>query len=218
MEGELEGTISAVSGHDALLRSLMEKIDVHKQQIELAETEGDKDHFRYGLEELEDEHLTLIEQMTESGEDAETEAHLLEQLFDCRQMREEFEAILKKHDGHASRVVGNVMRDYGVDEQIYHNGSIIGNHCMKFGEKGKDIVSGVNKEMKNVINTPRHVQYLDDFSEALNNIMDPLYKVLRVMKSVKKQSPTAIKQFKEDTIELNKAIHKLVTDEPVPLV
>ena len=71
LEGELEGTISAVSGHDALLRSLMEKIDVHKQQIELAETEEDKDHFRYGLEELEDEHLTLATKMMEKLKEKE---------------------------------------------------------------------------------------------------------------------------------------------------
>ena len=36
------------------------------------------------------------------------------------------------------------------------------------------------------------------------------------MKSMERQSPDAIRQFKLDTIELNKAINKFVTEEPVP--
>ena len=59
------------SGHDALLRPLIEKIDIHKRQIELAETEEEKDYFRYGLEELEDEHLTLATKMMEKLKEKE---------------------------------------------------------------------------------------------------------------------------------------------------
>ena len=108
------------------------------------------------------------------------------------------------------------MHDHGVDEQVYHNGSLVSNHCMTFAKKGKDIVSEINKEMKSIIGTPLHVQYFDAFSAALDKIMDPLYEILKVMRSVKKQSPTAIEQFKQNTILLNIAINDLVTKNPVP--
>ena len=217
LENELEGTISAVTGHEAMLASLMNEINEHKQKIESAKTDDEKVLLRGALKELEDNHSQQVNEMTElSDEEKEAQSHLLEQLFDCRTMKEDFESILKKHDGHASRVLTNVMQNHGVDEQIYHEGAVIGNQCMTFAREGKEIVSDVNEEMKQIINTPLHVQYLDKLQGALDDILSPLYKILCVMKSVKKQTQQKIQQFKRDTIELNIAIHKFVEEPPVP--
>ena len=164
----------ALSVHGKLRRSELESA-----LIESAETEESKEVWMFGLYALEEKHLELLNQITQhsSEDEKENEAHLLEQLYDCRQMREDFEAMLIKHNGHSSRVIGNVLQEHGVDEQIYHKGAVIGNHCMAFAENGHDILQGVSKDMKTVINTPLHIQYLDNLTEALDGIMDPLYNV-----------------------------------------
>ena len=46
------------------------------------------------------------------------------------------------------RVVGAVISGKEVDEQICHEGAIIGNHCMTFGEFGVEIVESIHAEMK----------------------------------------------------------------------
>ena len=69
------------------------------------------------------------------GGRVETEAHLMEQLFITRKMQEEMTTLLKKHEGHASRVIRDAMNDNGVDENVYQKKSIDGNYCIKFGDK-----------------------------------------------------------------------------------
>mmetsp|Transcript_32260 Transcript_32260/g.55049 ORF Transcript_32260/g.55049 Transcript_32260/m.55049 type:complete len:100 (+) Transcript_32260:975-1274(+) len=80
---------------------------------------------------------------TVTEEQVENECQLMEQLFVTRNTRDELLTILKKHEGHASRVIGNCMSANGVDENVYHKRSIDGNHCMKFGENGSKIIEDV---------------------------------------------------------------------------
>ncbi len=68
----------------------------------------------------------------------------MEQLFVLTQMREDLISVLSKHDGHLSHVTGEVIMEKGIDEEIYHKGAVVRNGCMKFAEKGKYIVSGVD--------------------------------------------------------------------------
>ena len=158
--------------------------------------------------------MTLREQLSE--QQVTNESHLMQQLFVTTQMKEEFVRILKKHEGHASRVVGSAMCANGVDENVYHNRSIDGNHCMKFGENGKEIVSQITSEMGKVIKVAKHVEYLKKLDGSLKEMLGHWYELMTVMKSVNRQTRQDIAKFKANTIALNKAIHKFVTDEPVP--
>ncbi len=149
---QLEGTISAVSGHEETLRVLVNHINYHEQMIRLSIQESERLVWMARLSELREMHIATLESMSAADEEEkEDEAQLLEQLYVTREMREEFEEILKKHEGHASRVIGAVMADNGVDEQIYHKGAVIGNHCITFAEEGESILSGIDGEMKNTI-------------------------------------------------------------------
>mmetsp|Transcript_41414 Transcript_41414/g.86931 ORF Transcript_41414/g.86931 Transcript_41414/m.86931 type:complete len:355 (-) Transcript_41414:50-1114(-) len=149
-------------------------------------------------------------------EQVENECQLMEQLFVTRKMREELLTVLKKHEGHSSRVIANAMSNHGVDENVYHKRSIDGNHCMILGMKGEKIVDEISTEMKKVRKSENNLKHLEKLSASLKEIFRCWYRLMGVMKSVKRQSEQAIAQFKKDTIALNKAIHKYVTDEPVP--
>jgi len=108
------------------------------------------------------------------------------------------------------------MSEYGVEENVYHSRSIDGNHCMKLGEKGTPIVDRVKAEMKKVINNEKNVEYLDDLCSKIKAIYSMWYRLMRVMKSVRRKTRTEIACFKEDTIALSKLIHEFVENEPVP--
>ena len=140
----------------------------------------------------------------------------MEQLFITRKMQDEMKTVLKKHEGHASRIIGDAMNDHGVDENVYHKKSIDGNHCMKLGEKGTEIVDQVTKGMREVIKDEKNIEYLEKLDASLKEILSLWYKLMNVMKSVRRQSPEEIAQFKANTIAFNEAITKFVTDEPVP--
>jgi len=140
----------------------------------------------------------------------------MEQLFITRKMQDEMTTVLKKHEGHASRVIGDAMNDHGVDENVYHKKSIDGNHCLAFGDKGTEIVDQITKEMREVIKDEKNIEYLEKLDASLKEILGLWFKLMKVMKSVRRQSLAEIAQFKADTIALNKAIHKFVDDEPVP--
>ena len=87
---------------------------------------------------------------------------------------------------------------------------------MKYGENGTKIVDQVTGEMRKVIKDDNNINYLEKLDTSLKEIMEIWYRLMRVMKSTKRQKSATIAKFKADTIALNKAIHKFVTDEPVP--
>ena len=53
------------------------------------------------------------------------------------------------------------MIDNGASENMYHSGSIYGNHCMKSGEIGSIIIDGIEIEMKKVISSKTNRRYLE---------------------------------------------------------
>ena len=146
----------------------------------------------------------------------ENDCQLMEQLHVAKRTRTELTNILKKHEGHASRVIGNALNRNGVDENVYHKRSIDGNHCMKLAEKGDAIVSDITKGMKKVIKHETHVEYLIKLDTSLKDILSTWYDIMRVMKSVNRQSQRTIIKFKTDWQSLKKSINKFVQEQPVP--
>ena len=53
-------------------------------------------------------------------------------------------------------------------------------------------------------------------SKKLENIISLWYKMMTVLESKNTQSVQNITQFKENTVELNKAVNSLITNPPVP--
>ena len=84
----------------------------------------------------------------------------------------------KKHDGHASRKIGGAMKHNGVDEKVYHSGSIDGNKCIKFGENGTKIVEAVTRDMKKVIKNDENVKYLNKLDSILRELLSVWYRGL----------------------------------------
>ena len=107
------------------------------------------------------------------------ECHLLEQLYLTREAKKDLETILKKHEGHAARVVGDAMKMFDVDEEVYHSKAIVGNGCMNFGERGRDIIDEITRRMKDdgVITDPIHVQYLDNIRQTYNDMLAIWYRL-----------------------------------------
>jgi len=215
--GELEGTINMVNGHEKVVERLAREDISHQEKIAHSVSPNERYFWLVQLQQIDYLHEEEVKKMTDlSAEEANTEVELMEQLFITQENKEELEAILKKPDGHSVRVIVDAMKGNKIDEQIYHNGAILRNQCMKFGEKREEIVNEITEETKQSINCPQHVAYLDAFNASLKSIIYPWQKITRAMKSVNRQTTTAIAQFKLDTISLNKAIHKFVTEEPVP--
>ena len=201
-----------------LVANLAQKLINTQYELNTSPSEEEKDELNAKVTDLRDQHSKAVDELTTmTKEEEEQAAHRLEQLFIVKDMIEDFENILKKHDaGHASRVIISSMINNGVDKNVYHSGSIDGNHCMKFGERGSNIIDGIEKEMKKVISSRTNLGYLEALGKCFKEILVPLYSVMKVMKSVERQKQPSIKKFEQDVIALNKALNKLVEDRPVP--
>ncbi len=156
----------------------------------------------------------------DSGEDSYCVKYLqmvLEQRCITNETIKECEEYLKDHSSNAYRVFTAVMKQYGVDQTTYFQGSIVGNHCMTFGEKSKDIYGKAAKELEPIIGVDDELKReLHAFTDRLKSISGVWFKIMRVMKSVEIQSDEAISQFQQDTVSLRDQIYKLVvTDVPI---
>ena len=58
--------------------------------------------------------------------------------------------------------------------------------------------------------------YLTNICVRMKHILKLWYGVMRRMKSVDYQTDEDCKRFEENTIELNKALHLLIDDPPIP--
>ncbi len=130
------------------------------------------------------------------------ECYHLEQIFITQEHKKELLTILEKHSGHSSRIAINAMSKNGVNENMYHSGSIDGNHCVKYGKNGDAIVGAITAEMKKVITSEVNRSYLNELDTSLKHILALWFKIMKVMKSVNRQSQHQIQQFKTDTISL----------------
>lgn len=87
----------------------------------------------------------------------------MEQLIVAKETKAEIGSALKKHEGHATRVILDALKKHGIDRQVYFSGCIVGNHCMKFGERGEAIVTAITEKMKPFYkNNKTHLKYLQN--------------------------------------------------------
>ena len=206
---ELSSTMNEVAAQQKMIDEITLHIAYRQQMINECITIQDRVVSNFHIEELQKYLQSAMNERSKlSDEKVENECHLMEQLFITRKMKDQFANILKKHEGHASRIIANAMSANGVDENVYHKRSIDGNHCMKYGENGTKIVDQVTGEMRKVIKDDNNINYLEKLDTSLKEIMEIWYRLMRVMKSTKRQKSATIAKFKADTIALNKAIHK----------
>ena len=104
------------------------------------------------------------------------------------------------------------MKAKNVDIDAYHGGSIEGNHCMYFAEYGDKIMDTMRKAMQPKIKDANNKGYLTNICVRMKHILKLWYGVMRTMKSVEYQTAGDCKRFKENTIEVNKALHLLIDD------
>ena len=167
-----------------------------------------------GLEGLRARQASLLQRINDTNaEKLQNDMHLAEQLYILRKMRDEFMAQLKHHEGHASRLIGSVMKANGVDEKVYHNGSIDGNHCGKFGRNGPKIISEVTEGMRKVIKNEANIELLEKLDSVFSRLVKCWHSLMSVMKSVERQTQAAIKQFGNDLQDLLDVFTELADKE-----
>ena len=128
------------------------------------------------------------------------------------------EDLLKAHTGDSERELIKILKANNVDINAYFGGSIVGNHCMYFGEYGENIMNDMKKAMQPKIKDVNNKTYLTNICVRMKHILKLWYGMMRTMKSVQYQTDDDCKKFEEDTIELNKALHSLIDDPPFQAV
>merc|ERR1711966_622211 len=84
------------------------------------------------------------------------------------------------------------------------------------GEKGDAIMDGMSAGILPKIKDGTNRKYLQAINDRMKPILSLWFEIMKTMKSVDYQSDEDCKKFKENIINMNKAIHSLMTDPPVP--
>ena len=126
------------------------------------------------------------------------------------------EELLMAHTGDAERELKKVLKTNNVDIDAHFGGSIVGNHCMYMGEKGNAIMDGMTAAMLPKIKDDTNRQHLQAICDRMKPILSLWFEIMKTMKSVDCQSDEDCERFKENIIKMNKAIHSLITNPPVP--
>ena len=85
---------------------------------------------------------------------------------------------------------------------------------MKFGENRNAIINDLSKAMSNKIKDPENLTYLEDTKIVLKKIIGLWYKLMKAVKSKRRQTDKEIEAFKLNTMALNKAIQQLISHPP----
>lgn len=209
---EFQVIIQTVEGKKKDINKLMKRVAKAQEKVSTLPPGKQLDSWKAKLEELK----IVSEKNQPTKDEIDAGMQFVEQLFLTRQTRIQLEKILEKHQGDSTRALIAAMKNGGVDQKIYHSGSIVGNHCMILAEKGVEILKDMGNRMGKKIKDETNRKYLTDTLVSLKEILGLWYKLMVVMKSKKAQSDGKIQQFKDNTIALNKAVHKLITTPPVP--
>ena len=108
------------------------------------------------------------------------------------------------------------LKAHNVDIAAYHGGSIEGNHCMHFAKYSDKIMDTMRKVMQQIIKDANNKGCLANICVRMKHILKLWYGVMRTMKSVEYQTDEDCKKFEENIIELNKVLHLLIDDPPIP--
>ena len=171
--------IEAVNAQQTMIEYFYEQMSCHEQMMNISVNPYERSIWMECLRLLR-EHQQAAEHVRGAldKEQVENEFQLMEQLFVTAKVKEEMLTILKKHKGHASRVVAIAMGNNGVDKNVYHKGSIDGNHCMKLGENGTAIVNELTAEMTKVIKDDKNIEYLEKLDSSLKEMFNFLFEMM----------------------------------------
>ena len=81
-------------------------------------------------------------------EEVEVWVHFSKQLHIIRNAKAKLVKFLKEHRGELAEEFVDAMKQNGVDQQVYHSGMIVSNHCMTFCEDGSKIMNNLRKAMQ----------------------------------------------------------------------
>mmetsp|Transcript_45974 Transcript_45974/g.97602 ORF Transcript_45974/g.97602 Transcript_45974/m.97602 type:complete len:219 (+) Transcript_45974:158-814(+) len=119
-------------------------------------TTSEREKYTDYLEELKQGQQQALDCHKTGDADKTDEANyrvmFMEQMLIMKQTKDELQQFIKNHEGHSNRIAIAALKKYGVDLQVYHKDSVIGNHCMLFGESGDHILMEMETRMMPFMN------------------------------------------------------------------
>jgi len=188
---EFVGLVQSVEGKKKEVQTLMERISQIEEMLAGQPPETHQEFWRVKLEELKEMSI----QNQASDEEVNASKQFVELLFLTSKTKAHLEEVKKKHTGDSERELTKALKANQVDQNAFHNGMIVGNMCMKFGENGNAIINDLSKAMSNKIKDPENLTYLEDTKVALKKIIGLWYKLMKVMKSKRRQTDEEIDGF-----------------------
>jgi len=93
---------------------------------------------------------------------------------------------------------------------VYFDGVINGPHCIKFTEKGEEVIGWIIKKVMAEIHDDTMKTAVEKFGRKMKNILRLWLALQRQLMSVKRQSASDIETFKNNRDELRRAVVDLI--------
>ena len=217
LEEKLQDTIAAIEGQDKATDLFLERIARAEEVLTFEINPAERMRWEHHLNKLQEQQQQIEDESNGDSDEEDFKFLLMEQLCITKDAISELEVLLKKHEGHAKRVVISAMKDNGVDTQVYHKESIVGNHCMTFAARGDKITLDIKAKFMPLIQSQQNRISFSKFNDKLRHIISIWYDVAKFMKSSKLQTTEAISNFERDLHKLNKSIADFIeTNPPIP--
>ena len=118
--------------------------------------------------------LYILKVECEKNKTTQEEEQLYEQfvyqLVISEQTVQHCDELLKAHPGDSDHELVKALHAHTVDISAYHNGSIVGNHCMHMGANGDKIMDAITKGMKPKIRHANTKTYLNNICVQMKKI------------------------------------------------
>ena len=213
LQEELADTAAVIQGRDAYIKSLTERMTGAKEVLENPRfSEATYGIWIAKLVDLEEEQRLFEEANTESADESEHNVHLMETLAIALKTKDEVDTLFKKHKGNFKRIIIPVLKKFGVDIQIYFNGVMNGEHCMKFASNGDGIMSEITERIMPYLKDKPLQQSLTQFSADMKKVLALWYNAMRFMERTGRRTQDEIDMFRTERQELKVAIKKLDKD------
>ena len=217
LEAQLEGTKLAIAAQEEQTSLFMARISRIAQVLSIDSlSQHDRSMWEEKLRVIEGEFNQWEQSNAEiEGEEEDHKFHVLEQLGVVKQTRQELTSLLKHHEGFSHRIVVKILKKYGVDMKLYHEGMIIGNHCITFAKNGILIMRDITNEMKAEMQNNESLKVsLDNFETLMTRITSKWFEVVNTIKSTRRLSSREIGKYKADVEQLRQAVVDLVKHKP----
>ena len=209
---EFKGAVDAIENKKAETMKLMTEVEKANKSIAKAKIGKRQAALVRKLRVLKAE----IKRNELTPEELDFYKQFVAQVSITQQTSDHLKDLLSLHNGDAERELINALVANHVDIDAYHGGSIVGNHCMNMAQNGDKIMDDMATAMDPKIRTPTVKTYLEATSVQVKKILKLWFEIMKIMKSTACQSDAACATFKEHITQLNKEIHSLITDSPVP--